>query len=252
MRIGLVGWIVLAACGSSSSMDAAVNARPDAGVPDAYVYLPCDTVMQDCTASTDKCTDNAFASLYPSNRHRVCAQAGAQPVGTSCSFLPGQPATLPDTRTDDCQRGLFCDDAGGHTDGSGTCRKFCHGQSDCGTDEACFWVEYDATEHPADGVCRKKCAVFGNDCGSDQKCNPDSSSTPATGTCGAAGSTVAGDRCGHDSDCAQNTGCFGTGSVKSTCRQYCDLPAAGAQHVCPAGTNCVDITPPVTGVGICL
>lgn len=189
----------------------------------------CDLVSQNCDAGL-KCahvTDDGGSSV------RGCVPEGDAVEGELCSR--GQVA-------DTCARGLVClpevlSDGGVST----ACARYCGGNDDCASEDACFLaVEPEGSmERPL--VCDRPCDLFTQDCPSGRACYPG----PVAPGCYPVGSVAAGEPCTYSDECAPTTAC-----VNGACTPLCVLPSG--PPTCAAGTCTFLDVPRSPDAGACL
>jgi hypothetical protein len=204
------------ACGTTSSCEE----RCDKG---------CDTVQQDCAASTDKCSLLLEGTEQVSRCTRVTGQGA---VGQSC--------TRSAYGVDSCGKGLFCSRVATPRNAL-ACRKLCHQTSDCVTGERCVDL---GGRLPPEGICLETgCALFSTQCGTGRACGVAAGTNGSTLTyCRYQGPVETGGTCATDSDCAGDAFCSG-----DKCVRLCD-----ASHACPSGTRCHAQTGLPNAGGLCL
>lgn len=219
--------------------DTKTDGRPDTKVVDTNPGTDtspstCDPVAQTgCTAPDTKCTavdDGTGKSTMPG----CVTPTGTKATGDTCSRTAQTPAGV---GHDDCAAG-FCSGIGQlHDPPSRKCRKFCAGDSTCGTGEKCSVLIADPSGAAIAGICVPTCTMFGTDCAGGDNCSvliSDFDGKTAYGTCRAVGKTAIDGTCTNPYDCVKDTICadpLSTGTA--TCISLCD-----DSHACPSGKTC--------------
>ncbi len=121
----------------------------------------------------------------------------------------------------------------------------------CATSGACGAAATCAKEGAVGGICRTRCAAFGDstDCDVGDRCVW----TDGEGICRpAGGGGVPGAACDPNTPCRVDLVCAGSNASSGVCRSDC-APDTG--EGCPAGTSCVDLVetlaPTATPRGVC-
>jgi hypothetical protein len=137
--------------------------------------------------------------------------------------------------SDECARGLTCLSNSQES----TCRRFCAGNGDCGTDVCSLGVGMTGLH-----ACAQSCSVLTQGCTlPSEACYFATTVGAPAQQCLPAGSKTEGQTCAKPNDCARGLLCTGT---PLACRRPCDTSAPA----CPSGQSCRPLTAQLT-VGFC-
>jgi hypothetical protein len=224
------------------------DAKPDTRPPTPDAGPACDPIKQTgCSGTTTKCTaidDGTGTSVVAG----CMAPSGSAAVAASCTRKSETPAGIGD---DTCAPGAYCSGIGTLTDPpTRHCRKFCLGDSECGTGEKCSTLIPVASGVGPFGICVPTCTVFGTDCATGMNCSlliSDTDTKTLYGTCRAIGTGAAGSTCKNGPECAADLDCADpTSSGSATCVPLCD-----SSHACTGGTTCKPAGSLPSGGGLC-
>jgi hypothetical protein len=245
---------LIAGCGSNpikTGQDLSAGNDLSMSITDLATAGMCDIVTQDCSdPSKGKCTLFPSMMMGGNDVHQCVPNTGTNTEGQPCNRT-----TFGD---DDCVKGTVCT-LRGVPAGSFVCRKWCHADADCPTNQKCSGQV--SGMFPQDGLCTPTCTPFGSDCVATTTCGfifPDTASTMTMPklvmVCRAVGTVPVGGDCSAmgDTDCVADTICDPSAAI---CIPLCDdthaCPGALDDSSVPDGGGLMCQTIPSLTAGVC-